>query len=163
MSILILGGSTKLAFPYSIAVMIMAIVTRVLAPAGQWPGRLHWPRLLQLLAAACWASAMSGLGRSQAPAPTLISFGRHHDRLLLSIAPGQRDRRALEIVDLACVKIDQPQPWTPATLRLGRSHRTDVPRIVLLPGASAGLGCVPGVAAFRRPGLVAVLAVVPQP
>jgi hypothetical protein len=61
---------------HSIAVMIKAIVTRVLAPAlGQWPGRLHWPRLLQLLAAARWASAMSSLARSQAPAPTLISFG----------------------------------------------------------------------------------------
>jgi hypothetical protein len=50
--------------------------TRVLAPAlGQWPGRLHWPRLLQLLAAARWASAMLSLARYQAPAPTLISFG----------------------------------------------------------------------------------------
>ena len=72
-----------------------------------------------------------------------------------------RNRRALKVVDLARVKINQPQPWTPATLRLNWSQRTDVPRIVLLPGASAGLGRVSGVAAFRRPGLVAVLAVVP--
>jgi hypothetical protein len=70
---------------------------------------------------------------------------------------------ALEVVDLASVEINQPQPWTPATLRFGRSHRTDVSRIVLLPGASVDLGRVSGVAAFRRPRLVAVLAVVPQP
>ena len=39
-----------------------------------------------------------------------------------------RDRRALKVVDLARVKIDQPQPWTPATLRLGWSQSTDVRR-----------------------------------
>jgi hypothetical protein len=67
-----------------------------------------------------------------------------NDRLLLSVAPGRRDRRALEIVDLACVKINQPQPWTPATLRLGWSQRTDIRRILVLPGASVDLGRVPG-------------------
>src|SRR5829696_9893055 len=51
----------------------------------------------------------------------------------------------------------------PATRRLDWSQSSDVPRIGLLPGASAGLGRVPGVAAFRRPGLVAVLAVVLKP
>ena len=82
-----------------------------------------------------------------------------NDRLLLSVAPGRRDRRALEIVDLARVKIDQPQPWTAATRRLSWSQRTDIRRIVLLTGASAGLGRVPNVAAFRWPLLVAVLSV----
>ena len=38
--------------------------------------------------------------------------------------------RALKVVDLARVKINQPQPWTPATLRLGRSHRTEEPTSV---------------------------------
>jgi hypothetical protein len=48
-----------------------------------------------------------------------------------ALGRSHRDRRALEVVDLARVKINQPQPWRPATLRIGRSHRTDVPRIVL--------------------------------
>src|SRR5215207_8380816 len=73
-----------------------------------------------------------------------------NDRLLLSVAPGRRDRRALKVVDLARVKIDEPQPRTAATLCIGRSQRTDIRRVVLLPSASAGLGRVPGVATFRR-------------
>ena len=51
----------------------------------------------------------------------------------------------------------------PATLRLGWSQRTDVRHILVLPRSSADLGRVPGVAAFRRPRLVTVLAMVPQP
>ena len=70
------------------------------------------------------------------------------------------EARVLKVLDLASVEINQPQPWTPATLRLGSSQSTDVPRIVLRQGASVDLGRVSGVAAFRRPGLVAVLAMV---
>jgi hypothetical protein len=47
---------------HSITVMIKAIVIRVQALAPRWwPGRLPQPRLLQRLAAARWASAMSSL------------------------------------------------------------------------------------------------------
>jgi hypothetical protein len=69
----------------------------------------------------------------------------------------------LRDVYLASVEIDQPQLWTAATPRLGWSHSTDVRREIVLPGASADLGHISGVAAFRRPGLVAVFAVVPKP
>jgi hypothetical protein len=56
------------------------------------------------------------------------------------------DRRALnqKDVDLAGIEIDQPKPWTAATLSLGWSHGTDVRREMVLPGASAisaGAGC----------------------
>jgi hypothetical protein len=148
---------------HSIAVMIKAIVTRVLALAlRQWPGRLHCPGSFSSLAAARWASAMSSLALPGARSD-VDQLAGVNDRLLLSVAPGRRDRRALEIVDLARVKIDQSQPRTAASRRLSWSQRTDIPRIMLLPGASAGLGRVPNVAAFRWPRLVAVLAVVLKP
>ena len=43
------------------------------------------------------------------------------------------------------------------------SHRTDVRRETVLPRASADLGHVPGVAALRRPRVMAVLTVLPKP
>ena len=64
--------------------------------------------------------------------------------------------------DLARVEIDQPQPPL-ATLRLGWSQRTDVRRETVLLRASADLGHVPGVAALRRPRVMAVLTVPPKP
>jgi hypothetical protein len=69
---------------------------------------------------------------------------------------------ALKVLDLARVKIDEPQPWTTPTPLLSWSHSSDVRRESVLPAAAACLRCVPGVAAFRRPGLVAVLTVTPQ-
>jgi hypothetical protein len=49
------------------------------------------------------------------------------------------------------------------TLRLWWSQGTDLRRETVLSSTSADLGRVPGVAAFRRPRLVAVLAVLSQP
>jgi hypothetical protein len=43
------------------------------------------------------------------------------------------------------------------------SHRTDVRRETVLPRASADLGHVPGVAALRRPRVIAALPVLPKP
>src|SRR5215216_6785208 len=51
----------------------------------------------------------------------------------------------LKVVDLTRVEIDQPQPLTPATRRLGWPQGTDVRRIVLLPSASVDLGRISGV------------------
>ena len=65
---------------------------------------------------------------------------------------------ALNVLDLARVKINEPKLWTTTTPLLSWFQSSDV-----LPAAVACLRCVPGVAAFRRPGLVAVLTVTPQP
>ena len=86
------------------------------------------------------------------------SRGRHWE-----LRRSHRDRRALKVVDLTRVKINQPKPWTSLTPLLGWSQSSDIRREAFLPDLSADLRCVPGVAAFRRPGLVAVLTVVPQP
>jgi hypothetical protein len=67
---------------------------------------------------------------------------------------------ALKVVDLTRVKINQPEPWTSLTPLLDWSQGSDIRREAFLPDLSADLRCVAGVAAFRRPGLVAVLAVV---
>jgi hypothetical protein len=76
-------------------------------------------------------SCLAPLGATAGEAATRrVAFA---PRPSLGTWPGHRERRALEVVDLARVKINQPQPWTPASLRLVWSHRTDVPHIVPLP------------------------------
>jgi hypothetical protein len=83
--------------------------------------------------------------------------------LLLEALAGRRDKRAPNVVDLARVEINQPEPRPPTPPRLGWSQRTDIGRETIVPRASADLGHVAGVAAFCWPRLVAILTVVPQP
>jgi hypothetical protein len=93
----------------------------------------------------------------------LLAAGFVRPLLATACPAGAAATSAPKILELAGVGIDQPLPWTAAALSLGGSHRTDVRRIAILPGAAANLGHMPGVAASRRPRLVAVLAMVPEP
>jgi hypothetical protein len=135
-------------FADTIPVMIMAVVTHDLAlpaPSSGGPVAVVGFQLSQLLPAACCAWAMSSpacfprrpnvdqlagpcdgvddqlpgsrswqqrvkppRGRFAVERCCCWELGRNH-----------RDRRALKVVDLASVKIDQPQPWTAASRRLG--------------------------------------------
>ena len=73
-------------------------------------------------------SCLAPLGATAGEAATRrVAFA---PRPSLGTWPGHRERRALEVVDLARVKINQPKPRSAATPRLGWSQRTDVPRIV---------------------------------
>lgn len=93
----------------------------------------------------------------------LLAAGFVRPLLATACPAGAAATSAPKILELAGVGIDQPLPWTAAALSLGGSHRTDARRIAILPGAAANLGHMPGVAASRRPRLVAVLAMVPEP
>jgi hypothetical protein len=102
---------------------------------------------------------MPSLARPRGGHPWLIAFGPW---LLLEALAWSLGQARSKGRDLARVEIDQPQP-PPATLRLGWSQRTDVRRETVLLRASADLGYVAGVAALRRPRVMAVLTVLPKP
>ena len=69
----------------------------------------------------------------------------------------------MKVLDLARVKINEPKPWMTPTPLLSWSLQQRRPPRIGPPAAAACLRCVPGVVALRRPGLVAVLTVTPQP
>ena len=152
---------------HSITVMIMAMVTRDLAlpaPSGGGPVAVVGFELPQLPPAARCAWAMSSPARfqrhpnddqlaglvmgvdDQLPGSPSWQQWVKPPRGRFAFEPcccwelgrSHRERRALKVVDLARVKINQPQPWTPATLRLGWSHRTDVRSHSAPPGC---VGC----------------------
>ena len=72
-----------------------------------------------------------------------------------------RDHGVLELLDLACVKINKSKPRQ-LSLIMYRLQSTNVSIIGIHPPAATRFGDVAGVAAFGRPGLVIFLTVVPQ-
>ena len=67
----------------------------------------------------------------------------------------------LELLDLACVKINKPKPRRLSVIRF-RLHGTNVSSIGSSPPAATRFGDVAGVAALGRPRLMIFLTVVPQ-
>ena len=72
-----------------------------------------------------------------------------------------RDQGVLELLYLACVKINKPKPWRLSVIRF-RLHGTNVNITGISPPAATRFGDVAGVAALGRPGLMIFLTVVPQ-
>jgi hypothetical protein len=78
---------------------------------------ISWPALRWALMISCLAALVENSGAWRPiyiPAALLSELDRSH-----------RDRRALKIIDLARVEIDQPQAWGPL---LGWSHSSDIRR-----------------------------------
>jgi hypothetical protein len=116
----------------SITVMIKARVMRHLALLGR-PTMMSSPASCGASIISCLTTLRSGVGSESASRPVSRSGAG------CSWEPGQgrRDRRSLEVVCLARVKIDQSHSWTMPTFRLDWSQSSDVRRIVVLPGAAA--------------------------
>ena len=76
-------------------------------------------------------------------------------------AAADRDQGVLELLDLACVKINKPKPRR-LSLIMFRLQSTNVSITGIHPPAATRFSDVAGVAAFGRPRLMIFLTVVPQ-
>ena len=130
-----LDGSSHLSYQLRRAGLRRRTGWRALGPA---PAMISWPAL------------RSAFDDQQSYCPWCANSGEAAWRpvcvravLLLEALPEPQGTGALKVVDLAGVKINQPQPWTPTTHRLGWSQGTDVRRVLVLPRSSAALGRVP--------------------
>jgi hypothetical protein len=90
----------------------------------------------------------------------LTEFNVRHRRNWCIERP-TRDQAVLELLDLACVKINKPKPWRLSVIRF-RLHGTNVNITGISPPAATRFGDVAGVAALGRPQLMIFLTVVPQ-